>query len=86
MNQLPIPLRSKPKSAVVVLLVTLPVMVLWVAIHFLGPGWKWLETLATLLLACVWLLNAAMAVVYLVGFFSGRYDRMEARDWQDQVW
>jgi hypothetical protein len=86
--RLPEALRSKPKSAVAVLLVTLPAVVLWVLALQVASAldWKWLEQLATLLLVCVWLFNLVMGVVYVSGSLSGRYDRLKERDWDHQVW
>jgi hypothetical protein len=81
--QLPYVLRCKPKSFVVLAISTFAGFGLLLLSSVVGRP---LSAGLMLLFLCCWVLNFLMGVVYVAGWFSGRYDKLEERAWNRQVW
>jgi len=79
--------RDKPKSwilAVLFGLIALPCGLL----AFAGASWHmtYPQYLGTTLFVACWLVAFPNVAYFCIKNFSGRYGRLEDKDWKDQVW
>jgi hypothetical protein len=86
-SQKPFIPRDKPKSWVVGIIAGLSGLGVGL-IGFVAAGAeiRWLYQIAAALFLVCWAIAAVSIVTFLIGCLQGRYSRLEARPWREQVW
>lgn len=80
--------RDKPKSWVVVICASLCGLLVFgpflgLAIFLDSSGLRYFGILG---FTTCWVAAAVSGIIAILGIFSGRYKRLVARDWKDQIW
>ena len=79
--------KDKPKSWVVGLLAGLAgIAVGLVAFAAAWAGIIWLKSISTFLFVLCWLAFAVSWFVFISGLLTNRYDNMQPKEWDDQLW
>lgn len=80
--------RDKPKSWVLMMIGILVALIIGAPIIWLGDylDFRFVEVAGFAIFYLGWLLGISMSIVFAYGSLSGKYGRLETRNWSAQVW
>jgi hypothetical protein len=83
----PFSLRNKPKSLLVCFIAVLSALVVClIGIIAANAEILWLFWIAAVLFLACWAISVVSTGIFFVRWLQGRYRRIVARPWREQVW